>query len=173
MFAYLLLEKNLDWYKKILQQTLGEHRDLNINPKNCIGTVIALNGFRKCFCVYHAKHPESSTNQRVSLTCQLCPYLIIFVSIQLLRRQREAASRSAGTAGAGSFLGLEDSDPENEDVEAGNLIRHEPDLTPEEETLSSIVFEEHLLDGLPNWLDRLFDGTTHRYHIQYWPDHMK
>lgn len=46
-------------------------------------------------------------------------------------------------------------------------------LTPEEVTLSNIVFEEHLLDGLPNWLDRLFDGTTQKYHIQYWPEHMK
>ena len=79
--------------------------------------------------------------------------------------------RNNPASAAGSFLGLDDSDSENEDVEAGNLIRR--DLTPEEETLSSIVFEEHLLDGLPNWLDRLFDGTTHRYHIQYWPDHMK
>jgi DnaJ family protein C protein 16 len=40
---------------------------LNINPKNCIGTVIALNGFRKYFCVYHAKHPESNpSGSRVS-----------------------------------------------------------------------------------------------------------
>jgi DnaJ family protein C protein 16 len=59
------------------------------------------------------------------------------------------------------------------DVEAGNLIHSVETLTPEEETLSSIVFEEHLLDGLSNWLDRLFDGTTQKYHIQYWPDHMK
>lgn len=69
-------------------------------------------------------------------------------------------------------MGFEDSESENEDVEAGNLIRRE-DLTPEEETLSNIVFEEHLLDGLSNWLDRLFDGTTQKYHIQYWPEHMK
>lgn len=65
MFAYLLIEKNLDWYRKILQQTLGEQRELNINPKNCIGTVIALNGFRKCFSVYHAKHAETTKAQRV------------------------------------------------------------------------------------------------------------
>ena len=68
-------------------------------------------------------------------------------------------------------MGFDDSESENEDVEAGNLIRR--DLTPEEETLSNIVFEEHLLDGFSNWLDRLFDGTTQKYHIQYWPEHMK
>lgn len=60
MFAYLLIEKNIDWYKKILQQSLGDHRELNINPKNCIGTVLAINGFKRYFCVYHVKHSEVS-----------------------------------------------------------------------------------------------------------------
>lgn len=60
MFAFLLVEKNIDWYKKLLLQTLGGERELNINPKNCIGTVISINGFRKYFCVFHAKHPENN-----------------------------------------------------------------------------------------------------------------
>lgn len=58
MFAFLMVEKNLEWYRRLLQQTLGEDRELNINPKNCIGTVLSLNGHRKYFCVYHAKHAE-------------------------------------------------------------------------------------------------------------------
>ena len=33
-----------------------------------------------------------------------------------------------------------------------------------------MLFQGNLLDGLPNWLDRLFEGTTHRYCINYWPD---
>lgn len=60
MFAFLMVEKNIDWYKKLLLQALGDNRDLKINPKNCIGTVISINGFRKYFCVYHAKHPENN-----------------------------------------------------------------------------------------------------------------
>lgn len=35
---------------------------------------------------------------------------------------------------------------------------------------SSVLFEEQLLEGFSNWLDRLFDGNTHRYTINYWPD---
>lgn len=35
---------------------------------------------------------------------------------------------------------------------------------------SNILFEEQLLEGLSNWMDRLFEGTTVRYHINYWPD---
>ena len=30
--------------------------------------------------------------------------------------------------------------------------------------------QEHLLDGLPLWLDRLFEGSTQRYYINYWPE---
>lgn len=59
MFAFLMLEKNIDWYKKILEQALDKQKELNLNPKNCIGTVLSLNGFRKYFCVFHAKHTEA------------------------------------------------------------------------------------------------------------------
>ena len=32
------------------------------------------------------------------------------------------------------------------------------------------IFEDQLLDGLQLWLDRLFEGSTYRYHINYWPE---
>ena len=35
---------------------------------------------------------------------------------------------------------------------------------------SHVLFEDQLLEGLSNWLDRLFEGSTHRYYINYWPD---
>ena len=50
----------LPWFKKILNLTLPEPRDININPKNCIGTVLSVNGHRRYFCMYHAKHPEGN-----------------------------------------------------------------------------------------------------------------
>lgn len=37
-------------------------------------------------------------------------------------------------------------------------------------TIHSDLFTGDLLDGLENWLDRLFEGSTHRYYINYWPD---
>lgn len=58
MFGHLSLERGLEWYKKLLSLTLPEQKELNINAKNCIGTVLSLNGHRKYFCMYHAKHPE-------------------------------------------------------------------------------------------------------------------
>lgn len=56
-FGYLCLDKNLDWYKHLLQQVLGVS-ELKVNKKYCIGTVLSLNGFKKYFRVYHAKHHE-------------------------------------------------------------------------------------------------------------------
>ncbi|KAM7310143.1 dnaJ homolog subfamily C member 16 [Ixodes scapularis] len=142
MFSMLLLEKNLEWYRKILSQTLSERRTLNINPKNCIGTVLSLNGHRKYFCVYHAKHLEPA----------------------VLKKKKETG---------GDFIGFEDSSSGSEasDVESGRLLGRQEEV--DSDVYGSILFEEHLLDGLPNWLDRLFEGTTKRYYIQYWPECMK
>lgn len=68
MFAVMLTERGLGWYSELLRLSLmntDDTRDLKINPRNCIGTVLALNGHRKYFCMYHAKHPESSRGTRV------------------------------------------------------------------------------------------------------------
>lgn len=65
-------------------------------------------------------------------------------------------SSSASDPEAGAFLGM-DSDTEESTEEIS-------------ESDASILLEKNLLDGLSNWLDRLFEGTTHRYYINYWPD---
>ncbi|XP_064461330.1 dnaJ homolog subfamily C member 16-like [Ornithodoros turicata] len=142
MFAMLMLEKNLEWYRKILTQALGERRPLNINPKNCIGTVLSLNGHRKYFCMYHAKHMEP-----------------------VQKKKKESG---------GDFMGFDDSSSGSDasDVESGHLLKKQEDACAAD-VYGSVLFEEHLLDGLPNWLDRLFEGTTKRYYIQYWPECMK
>ena len=33
-----------------------------------------------------------------------------------------------------------------------------------------ICLQDELLDGLPLWLDRLFEGSTMRYYISTWPE---
>lgn len=62
-----------------------------------------------------------------------------------------------GDPEAGAFLGLES----DESSDAGNDAIDDT---------SKILLEENLLDGLSNWLDRLFEGSTHRYFVNYWPD---
>lgn len=38
------------------------------------------------------------------------------------------------------------------------------------ESDEEILLQGSLLDGLSNWLDRLFEGTTQRYYVNYWPE---
>lgn len=59
---------------------------------------------------------------------------------------------------AGAFLGMNGAESDSDEF-CGNSELDE-----------KILLEENLLDGLSNWLDRLFEGSTHRYYINYWPD---
>lgn len=66
LFSHMLIEKGQNWYAELLRLSMPDASDLQINPRNCIGTVLALNGHRKYFCMYHAKHPESVRGEKVS-----------------------------------------------------------------------------------------------------------
>ncbi|XP_024875532.1 dnaJ homolog subfamily C member 16 [Temnothorax curvispinosus] len=139
MFAHMSLERGLDWYKEILSLALHEEMELNINAKNCVGTVLSLNGHRKYFCMYHAKHPECAKGKGSKR--------IEKMTRQLTRRPEDPE--------AGAFIGFDSS--------------NESDLS-QDEGGSNILYQDNLLDGLPMWLDRLFEGLTHRYYINYWPE---
>ncbi|XP_076663980.1 dnaJ homolog subfamily C member 16 l(3)80Fg isoform X2 [Andrena cerasifolii] len=139
MFGHMSLERGLDWYKKLLSLTLPEQKELNINAKNCVGTVLSLNGHRKYFCMYHAKHPECSKGK----------------GSKRMERMTKQLTRRTDDAEAGAFIGFDSS--------------NESDLS-EDETGNNVLYQDNLLDGLPMWLDRLFEGLTHRYYVNYWPE---
>uniref|UniRef100_A0A0A1WZF6 DnaJ homolog subfamily C member 16 n=1 Tax=Zeugodacus cucurbitae TaxID=28588 RepID=A0A0A1WZF6_ZEUCU len=131
LFGHMLIEKGLLWYSELLRLSLCESKSFKINPRNCVGTVIALNGHRKYFCMYHAKHPETSGDGK-----------------RLIKMKKH--------------LERDTTDPE-----IGAFVEVNSD---ESDCEQKILLEENLLDGLSNWLDRLFEGSTHRYNINYWPD---
>ncbi|XP_015511328.2 dnaJ homolog subfamily C member 16 [Neodiprion lecontei] len=139
MFGHLSLERGLEWYKKILSLSLPEQRELNINPKNCVGTVLSLNGHRKYFCMYHAKHPECSKGK----------------GFKRMERMTKQLSLRSDDAEAGAFIGFDSSSDSDASYE---------------EARNDVLYQDKLLDGLPMWLDRLFEGSTHRYYLNYWPD---
>nr|CAH7732819.1 unnamed protein product [Callosobruchus chinensis] len=128
MFSYMYIERGLKWYKELLQLSLPEERDLNINPRNCVGTVLSLNGHRKYFCVFHAKHMEK-------------------------KKRRHETSNKTST--------------DRQDCESGAFIGFQTDSSESDEEL---LLQGTLLDGFSNWLDRLFEGSTQRFHINYWPE---
>ena len=61
----MAIERGLGWYQDLLQLAIPEKGELHINPRNCVGTVLSLNGYRKYFCMYHAKHPETIHSEKV------------------------------------------------------------------------------------------------------------
>ena len=63
---------------------------------------------------------------------------------------------------AGSFTGF-DGDNVDDELECR---QRRFDNSFSEVTIAA----ENLLDGLPIWLDRLFEGTTRRYHVDFWPE---
>ena len=65
-FGYMFIEKGLPWFLDLLDQTTDEiTADKQINAKNCVGTVLALNGHRRYFSMYHARHSESSRQKLI------------------------------------------------------------------------------------------------------------
>ncbi|ELU18125.1 hypothetical protein CAPTEDRAFT_225634 [Capitella teleta] len=65
-FGFLLLDDYAGWYRHLLEETLDFQRDLTgMNPNNCVGTVLAINGHRKYYSVYHARRePIRKTSGR-------------------------------------------------------------------------------------------------------------
>ncbi|VVC33606.1 Hypothetical protein CINCED_3A011183 [Cinara cedri] len=148
LFGYLNLDRtpSRDWYCNLLSLSLTDtNKSIHINTRNCVGTVLSLCSLKKYYCMYHAKHPESS-------------------------RYKNDKCRRIGTKppkNGVEFWGFnEDHEDNSFDEDEENTAGFKPILKDKEEDIRT----EQLLDGLPMWLDRLFEGSTTRYHINYWPD---
>lgn len=172
MFGTMNVDRGLQWYSQLLTMALKNVDDEEglepvvdvsvVKPKNCIATVISLNGHRKYFCIYHAHHPESFTSSGGQ-------------RMQRMTR-RLTSSTTSVNGGSGAFMGFDStsdesdhSDADLEKGEPGKPLDKKP-LLPSEPNQSQPLVIEKMLDGLSNWLDRLFEGSTHRYYVNYWPD---
>nr|CAG4646961.1 EOG090X049L [Megafenestra aurita]SVE92320.1 EOG090X049L [Megafenestra aurita] len=169
LFGWMNVDRGLHWYSRLLNLALKNVEDDEeitldsnlVKSRNCVGTVISLNGHRRYFCIYHARHPEclpDSGGKRMQ---------------NMARRLTKSVNAIQENSGA--FMGfdtlLEDSD--NSDVEkgdSGDLLDEEPLIANGLGSNIRSLSTEFALNGLSNWLDRLFEGTTQRYYINYWPD---
>lgn len=80
----------------------------------------------------------------------------VIIFQRLIKLTRELSNSNDPEAGA--FLGMSGNNSDSDEYGGGSELDEK------------ILLEENLLDGLSNWLDRLFEGSTHRYYINYWPD---
>ncbi|VDM63641.1 unnamed protein product [Angiostrongylus costaricensis] len=137
-FGYLMVEKNLPWFRKLLEHTLplGDSCGItegdslyvklkSINPRQTIGTVLSLCGWKLYFSIYHPMH-----------------------RIEKKKHQPQQ-----------HFLGFDSEDDISSD---SDMVRR-----------GGTVSEENVLNGFPNWLDRLLEGSVRRYYIPEWPDNLR
>ncbi|VDP10218.1 unnamed protein product [Soboliphyme baturini] len=135
MFGYVMLEKNLSWFRNLLELTLPDPNLVNINARNVTGTVLSLNGFRQYFCVYHPKYASSMAGYG----------------------KRKSKSDHLYSVGFNSDYG----DSTDDERREKQLLR---DIQKKK-----VLRTDELLDGLSNWLDRLFEGSVKRFYIAQWP----
>ncbi|PIO72172.1 hypothetical protein TELCIR_05906 [Teladorsagia circumcincta] len=143
-----MVEKNLPWFRKLLEHTLplGEENApkngnslyvklKSINPRQTVGTVLALCGWKLYFSIYHPMHTAGKKKQQNH-----------------------------------HFLGFDDDEDITSDTDSDNG-------TAEDEVMlrrtGSAVSVENVLNGFPNWLDRLLEGSIRRYYIPEWPDNLR
>ncbi|KAL4220901.1 DnaJ molecular chaperone y domain [Mactra antiquata] len=63
-FAFLQLEDNINWYRRLLEYSVDDLKLDNINIHNCVGTVLAINGYRKYYYIYSAKRARQFIRKR-------------------------------------------------------------------------------------------------------------
>ncbi|CAD5206907.1 unnamed protein product [Bursaphelenchus okinawaensis] len=124
-FGYLNVDKNLHWFRQLLEHICPASEDgtndemakrlKGINPKQTLGTVLVLCGYKLWFTMYHPLHPCNKPRNS------------------------------------------DDSDSDE----------------PETSTRTKKISQENVLDGLPNFLDRLLEGTIRRYYVPEWPETLK
>ncbi|CAI2343693.1 unnamed protein product [Caenorhabditis sp. 36 PRJEB53466] len=150
-FGYLVVPKNLDWFRKLLEHTLptdgnptpepdvsqSMYKRLKlINHRHTIGTVLTLCGWKLYFSIYHPKHVELSRRNFIDTD-------------EEPSSDDEASYRSDEFASMGEKKKLHRSSSQRG------------------------VNVENVLDGFPNWMDRLLEGSIRRYYIPEWPDNLK
>ena len=137
-----MLEQYLPWFRQLLESTVDFRRTLtSINQKNCVGTVLAVNGPRQYFSIYHAASDRATSRRHLRE-----------VRTELPSTNTGLRNRHHKPAG-GKFLGLEESDSSDE----GSSID------------AAKLFESDLLRGLGIWLDKLCEGTLKRFKVNEWP----
>ncbi|KAF8571039.1 hypothetical protein P879_03199 [Paragonimus westermani] len=142
-----------------------------LNPLNCVGTVIAVNGHRRYFSLYHPLLPgaESSSNteedSESSVGSDLEANQLNFENDRIGRHPPHTRVRRRRIFGRA--FGFESGDEDTEDnYDVGHRTRRSRvrlDLS------AGAILEDELLDGLPNWLDRLFEGSLTRHYVSDWP----
>ncbi|OON18974.1 DnaJ domain protein [Opisthorchis viverrini] len=178
--AQLSLERYAGWYANLLRvarsgmavrvsrdsdsPSVADPGTVFINPANCVGTVLALNGARRYFSIYHPLMPGAESSSTVS-DSESSVYSDTEANIGSVtdRPQRRLPTVRKRRI-FGHIFGMEsDEDEDERQLQSSSRSRPPP----------PVLLESELLDGLPNWLDRLFEGSLPRYQLIEWPSTLR
>ncbi|CAH8585120.1 unnamed protein product [Dicrocoelium dendriticum] len=132
-----------------------------INPSNCVGTVLAVNGYRRYFSLYHPVLSDADSSPGSSASG----------SEEEGAADSHRSSMPSGIRQRRIFARVFGLDSEDEADEA-YLNRSSPSGTHRSSS-GGVILESELLDGLPNWLDRVFEGSLPRYQLIDWPSSLR
>lgn len=165
-FAFVDLDDYFPWYVELLDSTLrqSEHYQMlkksftSINIKNCLGTVLAINGMKRYYFMYHissfkafplslhkdrSSDAESDEGEIKDVASEECNIGFYRSSGLLKRRNRKRANET-------------------------KIQTNESKKTTDSEKL----FEFDLLRGLGIWLEKLCQGKLKKFKISQWPRSM-
>ncbi|VDK40547.1 unnamed protein product [Taenia asiatica] len=180
--ACLFLDRYADWLGWALEaatripfrpssssSNTSNHVAMTFNPANCRGTVLAVNGYRRYFHMYHPLLPGAKSRSYSQASCSSFPIEYEIEDEEesyKVRRRHVPSSSSKESRRVTNFsrlLGLNRSSDEESDYESED----EDMVTP-----AIPLLEHEVLAGLPTWFDRLFEGSLRRYHVPEWPRHL-
>uniref|UniRef100_A0A915D6Q0 J domain-containing protein n=1 Tax=Ditylenchus dipsaci TaxID=166011 RepID=A0A915D6Q0_9BILA len=158
-FGFLMVNKNLAFFRSLLEHTLPGDEDntkdkantsaavnvdnasaslltrerlKEINPKQTLGTVLVLCGWKLYFSVYHPMHSTSRSK---------------------------------------NYVGFECSDDEDLSSDCGDTKVNTGGK--KQKILKKDLNVENVLNGMSSFLDRLLEGSIRRYYVPEWPDNLK
>ncbi|KAM7543257.1 hypothetical protein Aperf_G00000005204 [Anoplocephala perfoliata] len=145
---------------------------LTFNPANCRGTVLAVNGFRRYFHMYHPLLPGSQAN----FDDQDSDYEMEEMNHCALRNRHKVLSKdSRRLANFSRLLGLSYHPSSSDEEEDQSTYESEEEGIEHNRHLPSSKFpllEHEVLAGLPTWLELLLDGSLRRHYVTDWPKYL-
>uniref|UniRef100_A0A0N5AG39 DnaJ homolog subfamily C member 16 n=1 Tax=Syphacia muris TaxID=451379 RepID=A0A0N5AG39_9BILA len=150
-FGYLMVEKNLPWFRKLLEFIMprSDSQDLSEESQKTNGSISSKSSRLK----------NINPSQTIGTVLVLCGWKLYF-NIYHPMFSSPTKKNFLGFDDDGEPVSSEDSDDQDVSEEVHIRRSYKPKA-------------EDVLNGLPNWLDRLFEGSINRFYIPEWPDNLR
>uniref|UniRef100_A0A183D6G9 XRN_M domain-containing protein n=1 Tax=Gongylonema pulchrum TaxID=637853 RepID=A0A183D6G9_9BILA len=143
----LMVEKNLTWFRKLLEHTLPAESG-----------AAGEDGSKSIYERLKNINPRKTLGT-VLVLCGWKLYFNMYHPMHTL-------------PGKKNFLGFDDDgdDASSDDSDVDKASKEEIQALRRGQRNLKL---EDVLNGLPNWLDRLIEGSIRRYYIPEWPDNLR